>query len=66
MQYEGDRLYWIITPKTTFDDLAVMKQEFARHGYKMQVQTLKYDPLNTYIADIKLTIIRPTAGVSDF
>ncbi|UFH56221.1 M56 family metallopeptidase [Spirosoma sp. KNUC1025] len=66
MQYEGDRLYWIITPKTSFDDLAIMKQEFERHGYKMLVQTLKYDPRNVYISDIKITIIRPTAGVSDF
>ena len=65
MQYEGDKLYWIITPKTSFDDLAIMKQEFERHGYKMQVQTLKYDPRNAYISDIKITIIRPTAGVSD-
>ncbi len=66
MQYEGDKLYWIITPKTSFDDLAIMKQEFERHGYKLQVQTLKYDPRKAYISDIKITIIRPTAGVSDF
>lgn len=66
MQYQGDKLFWIITPKTSFDDLAIMKQEFGRHGYKMQVQALKYDPLNAYISDIKITIIRPTAGVSDF
>ncbi len=66
MQYDGDKLYWIITPKTSFDDLAVMKQEFERHGYKMKVQTLKYDPQKAYISDIKITIIRPTAGVSDF
>lgn len=43
-----------------------MKQEFERHGYKMQVQALKYDPLNVYISDIKITIIRPIVGVSDF
>ena len=66
MQYEGDRLYWVITPKTSFDDLAVMKQEFERHGYKMQVQALKYDPLYSYITEIKTTIIRPTVGISDF
>jgi hypothetical protein len=66
MQYEGDRLYWIITPKTGFDDLAIMKQEFERHGYKMQIQSLKYDPLNTYITDLKITIIRPVVGISDF
>ncbi len=66
MQYEGDRLYWIITPKTSFDDLAIMKQEFARHGYRMQVQELKYDPLDSYITEIKITVIRPTAGISDF
>ncbi len=66
MQYDGDKLFWIITPKTSFDDLAIMKREFARHGYKMQVQTLKYDPLNTYISDIKVKVIRPIVGVSDF
>ena len=66
IQYEGDRLYWIITPKTSFDDLAIMKREFERRGYKMQIQGLKYDPLYSYITDIKITIIRPTAGTSDF
>ena len=66
MQYEGDKLYWVITPKTSFDDLAIMKQEFDRHGYKMQIQALRYDPLNTYITEIKVTIIRPVVGTSDF
>lgn len=66
MEYEGDKLYWVITPKTSFDDLALMKQEFERHGYKMQVQALKYDPLNAYITEIKVTIIRPVVGTSNF
>lgn len=66
MQYEGDRLYWIVTPKTSFDDLAIMKREFEQHGYKMQVQALKYDPLDFYITDVKITIIRPIVGTSDF
>lgn len=66
MVYQGDYLYWIVTPKTTFDDFAIMKREFEKHGYKMNIQTLIYDPLDAYISDIKVTIIRPTAGVSDF
>ncbi|GAB4028410.1 M56 family metallopeptidase [Spirosoma koreense] len=66
MQYEGDKLYWIITPKTSFDDLAIIKREFERHGYRMQVQTLKYDPQKAYITDIRIKIIRPVVGVSDF
>lgn len=65
MQYEGDKLYWVVTPKTSFDDLAIMKREFERHGYKMQIQALKYDPLDAYITEIKVTVIRPVVGVSD-
>lgn len=33
MIYLGDYLYWIVTPKTTFDDFVIMKQEFAKHGH---------------------------------
>ncbi len=65
MMYQGDYLYWIVTPKTTFDDFAVMKKEFDKHGNIMQLNELKYDPLYTYIARISFTVKRPSGGLTN-
>ncbi|GAB4000527.1 hypothetical protein GCM10028807_53790 [Spirosoma daeguense] len=62
MVYEGNRLYWIVTPKTTFDDFAVMRQEFAKQGITMQLNEIKYDPLYTYINRIVFTVLRERGG----
>lgn len=64
MTYQGNYLYWIVTPKTTFDDLVVMKKEFARHGHKMQLNEIKYDPLYAYIDRIVVTVVRSTGGMT--
>ena len=52
MAYEGDYLYWVVTPKTTLDDFTVMKQVSAQYGRKMQLKEIKYDPLYAYIEHI--------------
>jgi beta-lactamase regulating signal transducer with metallopeptidase domain len=64
MVYQGGYLYWIVTPKTTFDDLTVMKQEFAKHGHQMQLNEIKYDPLYAYIDRIVFTVVRSTGGMT--
>jgi beta-lactamase regulating signal transducer with metallopeptidase domain len=65
MTYVGDYLYWIVTPKTTFDDFAVMKKEFEKQEHKMQLSEIKYDPLYAYINRISLTVKRPTGGMTN-
>ena len=62
IQYQGNWLFWIITPKTTFDDLIVMKQEFAKHGHNMQLNEIKYDPLYAYITRLQVSVKRPSGG----
>ncbi len=64
MLYKGGYLYWVVTPKTTFDDFAVMKQEFAKHGHQMQLMEVKYDPLYAYIDQINFKVVRPTGGMT--
>lgn len=65
MVYQGDYLYWIVTPKTTFDDFAVMKKEFEKHSNLMQLNELKYDPLYAYIDRISFTVKRPWGGLTN-
>jgi hypothetical protein len=64
MAYQDGYLYWVVTPKTTFDDLAVMKKEFAKHGHQMQLNEIKYDPLYAYIDRIVVTVVRSTGGLT--
>lgn len=64
MTYEGEYLYWVVTPKTTFDDFAVIKQEMAKHGHVMQLNEVKYDPLYAYIDRIVFTVLRPSDGMT--
>lgn len=65
MVYQGDYLYWIITPKTTFDDFVIMKKEFEKYGNLMQLNELKYDPLYAYIDRISFTVKRPWGGLTN-
>ncbi|GAB4030588.1 M56 family metallopeptidase [Spirosoma gilvum] len=62
IQYQGNWLFWVVTPKTTFDDLVVMKQEFAKHGHTMQLNEIKYDPLYAYITRLQVSIKRASGG----
>ena len=59
MVYQGNYLYWIVTPKTTFDDFAVIKQELAKYGCQLQLNEVKYDPLYAYIEHIVLSTVGP-------
>lgn len=59
---QGDYLYWIITPKTTLEDFALLQQELAKYGNTMQLNEVKYDPLYTYIDRIVFSVIRSSGG----
>jgi len=66
MLYEGNYLYWIVTPKITFDDFAVMKKEFEKHGRTLQLNELKYDPLYACLNRISFTVKRPWGGIENW
>jgi beta-lactamase regulating signal transducer with metallopeptidase domain len=61
---QGNYVYWIVTPKTTLDDFALLKQELARYGNTMQLNEVKYDPMYTYIDRLIFTIVRSSGGLT--
>lgn len=62
LKYEGGLLYWLVTPKTTLEDLTIIKQELAKYGYRFQPIEVKYDPLYSYITRAELVTIFPKGG----
>ena len=50
--YVGNYLHWIITPKTTLEDIVDMKKEFAKHNLFFSVSELKLDPLALFITGV--------------
>ena len=50
--YEGNYLHWLITAKTTLEDLVDIKKEFAKHNLLFSVSELKLDPLNLFIIGV--------------
>lgn len=50
--YEGNVLHWLITPKTTMEDLVEMKKEFAKSNLIFDVSEFKLDPLNLFITGV--------------
>jgi len=50
--YEGNVLHWLITPKTTMEDLVEMKKEFAKRNLIFEVSEFKLDPLNLFIVGV--------------
>lgn len=50
--YEGNVLHWLITPKTTMEDLVEMKKEFAKRDLIFDVSEFKLDPLNLFITGV--------------
>jgi hypothetical protein len=61
---QGNYVYWIVTPKTTLDDFALLKQELARYGNTMQLNEVKYDPMYTYIDRLIFTVVRSSGGLT--
>jgi hypothetical protein len=52
--YKENRLYWVVTPKVTFKDLAAIQQEFKKVGGVFFVKQMKYDPLGFYLTEISI------------
>lgn len=56
--YKDSVLYWVITPKTTMEDLVVMRQEFTKRGLYFEITQFKTDPLQLFITAIGISAIR--------
>ncbi|WP_428657989.1 hypothetical protein [Runella sp.] len=52
--YKDDKLYWVVTPKVTLNDLTAIQQEFKKAGGVFFVKQMKYDPLGVYLSEITI------------
>ncbi len=64
--YQEDVLHWVITPRTTLDEFNVLQRELAKHGCKLQLREIKYNPGYQYIDRIDITVIEPGSGMTAF
>jgi beta-lactamase regulating signal transducer with metallopeptidase domain len=60
--YEGKTLHWVITPKTTLEDLFAMKQEFKKHNLVLEIREMKMDPKQSFLQRIAVISIRPNSS----
>ncbi len=60
--YRDNVLYWIITPKTSLEDLSGLQHELNKHNHKLQLRQIKYDPSFSYIDQIDVTIAKIGGG----
>ncbi len=55
--YKDDILYWVITPKASLEDISGLQRELAKHGIKLQLRQIKYDPSYSFIDQIDIAIV---------
>jgi beta-lactamase regulating signal transducer with metallopeptidase domain len=60
--YEEQTLHWVITPKTTLEDLFAMKQEFKKHNLELEIREMKMDPMQSFLQRISVTSERSNGG----
>lgn len=56
IEIQGNTLYWIITPLTTFDDIAQLKAEVAKYGYRFEIDEMKFDMLHKFLVRVDATM----------
>lgn len=49
-------LFWVITPLSTFDDIAQLKAEAAKFGYRFDIDELKFDMLHKFLVRMDATM----------
>ncbi len=59
VRQEKNQIHWLVTPKNTFDDLAMARAELAKLGLKLEIRDLKYDQLYSYINRLEAKLIDP-------
>ncbi|RAJ97884.1 hypothetical protein LX87_02790 [Larkinella arboricola] len=60
---KGDRIYWVITPKMSFKELAELKQIIENDTrYTFDFTEIKFDPFQLYIDAIKVNVHKEKGG----
>jgi hypothetical protein len=54
--YKGNYLHFLITPKTTFEDLVKIRQELDRHGLGLEVLAWQMDSLGRYVKKAEVVV----------
>ncbi|MFD1142474.1 hypothetical protein ACFQ4C_15215 [Larkinella insperata] len=61
--HKGERLYWVITPRMTFKELAELKQIIENDTrYTFDFTQIKFDPLQLYIDAIEVSVHKEKGG----
>lgn len=53
---KGDTLYWAIPPTATWDEINLLKADIKNFGAEMNINVLKYDPMQQFITSIAVYI----------
>jgi beta-lactamase regulating signal transducer with metallopeptidase domain len=51
---KNDTLYWAISPLTTWDEISKIRKVINEFGGEIHINSLQYDPLQTYITSISV------------
>jgi len=63
---KGDTLYWAIPPTATWDEINLLKADIKNFGGEMNINVLKYDPMQQFITSIAVFIRhRESSGSGD-
>lgn len=62
--YQGNRMWWIITPLFKFDDFAFLKDELAKHGKILQLIDVRYNWSYTFIEHLDYKLVGVSSGSS--
>jgi hypothetical protein len=54
--YKGNYLHFLITAKTTFEDLVKIRQELDRHGLGLEVMAWQMDSLGRYVRKVEVLV----------
>ena len=60
-QVRDNTLFWVITPLTTFEDIALLKAEVAKYGYRFEVDEMKFDMLHKFLVRLDATMTSENA-----
>lgn len=65
--YKDDILYWVITPKTSLEDISGLQRELAKHSIKLQLRQIKYDPSYSFIDQLDVAVVdgNSTTNIED-
>ena len=62
ISYQGNRMWWIITPLFKFDDFAILKNELAKYGKTLQLIDVRYNWDYTFIEHLDYKLVNEGSG----